>query len=162
VRLEEVLDHVDSLRKAGDLEPVRSLAEFGGERTVVEVLMIMADPRLRPEHRERIYTDLVSHREFLLRQNDPRIVDLIYWGEHVASLYGGHRRGRIQTFYYARAMEATCRRCTFDFLPVVSQMEQLGKVWGGRDYEATYNMLLAHLVKLDAPSETPEELGPQT
>jgi hypothetical protein len=79
----------------------------------------------------------------------------------VASLYGGRRRGRIQTFYYARAMEATCRRCGFEFLPVVSQMEQLGKLWGGRDYEATYDLLLAHLVKLDASSETPEELGPQ-
>jgi len=47
------------------------------------------------------------------------------------------------------------------FLPVVSRMEQLGKLWGGRDYEATYNLLLAHLVKLDTPGEAPEELGPQ-
>lgn len=161
MRLEDVLDHVEGLRKAGNLEPVRSLVESGGDRTVVEVLMIMADPRLRTEHRERIYTDLVTQRDFLLRQGDPRIVDLIYWGEHVATLHAGHRRGRIQTFYYARAMEATCRRCEFDFLPVVSQMEQLGKLWGGRDYEATYNLLLAHLVKLDAPSESTEELGPQ-
>ncbi len=161
MRLEEVLDRVEGLRKEGNLEPVRSLAESGGDRTVVEILMLLADPRLRPEHRERIYADLVAQRDFLLRQRDPRIVDLVYWGEHVSSLHAGHKKGRIQTFYYARALEATCRRCGFEFLPVVSQMEQLGKLWGGRDYEATYNLLLAHLVKLDASGEAPQELGPQ-
>ncbi|MHC4549786.1 MAG: hypothetical protein ACYTEZ_13520 [Planctomycetota bacterium] len=161
MRLEEVLDHVEALRREGNLAPDRRPVESGGDRLVIEISMILADPRLRPEHRERIYHDLVANRAFLLAKQDPRIIDLIYWGEHVATLHAGLRRGRIQTFYYARAMEATCRRCGFEFLPVVGKMDQLGKLWGGQDYERTYRLLSAHLVELDSSGEAAQELGPQ-
>jgi hypothetical protein len=39
-------------------------------------------------------------------------------------------------------MEATCRRCGFDFLPLVGRMEELGRVWGGRDYDAAWRLLV--------------------
>jgi len=162
MRLEEALDHVAALRTSGTYEPDRRLAEnAGGERAVVEILMLVADPHIRLDHRERIYADLVASRALLLEKRDPRIVDLIFWGEHVASLQAGKRRGRIETFYFVRAMEATCRRCSFDMLPVMGKLDELGKVWAARDYAAAFRILSADVVELEPPGETPDELGPK-
>ena len=123
--------------------------------------MLVADPQIRSEHRERIYADLEASRALLLETADPRIVDLIFWGEHVASLQAGKRRGRIETFYFVRAMEATCRRCGFELLPAMGTLDGLGKVWAARDYAATYRILSADVVELEPPGESPPELGPQ-
>ena len=160
MRLEEALDHVAALRAEGTFESDRRLAESaGGERAVVEILMLVADPQIRLDHRERIYADLVASRALLIEKRDPRIVDLIFWGEHVASLQAGKRRGRIETFYFARAMEATCRRCGFDLLQAMGKLDELGKAWAARDYAETFRLLSPDVVELEPPGEAPDELG---
>ena len=139
--LQEILDLVADLKREGRYD---ALGEDLGEpedRTTDAVFMIINDPKIRPEHRARTYKDLLSNRERLVETRDPRIVDLVFWSEHVAALYESHVKRRVSTFHYARALEATCRRCGYALLGVVSRMKELGKVWAESDYEKTIAML---------------------
>jgi len=141
--LDALLERIAVLKGAGDLKPVKE--DWGEPEDEVgrEILLLIQAPHLRPEHRLRIYEDLLQNRERLQKIRDARLVDLIEWSEHVETLHSRLRAGRLKTFYYARAMEATCRRCGFDFLPLVGKMEEVGRVWGGRDFEAAYRLLSA-------------------
>lgn len=140
--LDALFDRIAVLRGAGDLQPVREPWGEPEDDVAAEILLLVQAPHLRPEHRQRIYDDFLKMRERIGSIRDPRFVDLVYWSEHVESLHSRLRSGRLKTFYYARAMEATCRRCGFDFLPLVGRMEELGRVWGGRDYDAAWRLLV--------------------
>ncbi len=157
--LETLLDRVEELRAAGDLEPVREDLGRNDDETAGNVAILLNDRQLRPEHRERIYRDLLDQRENLLALRDPRLVDLIFWSEHVGTLHAALRRGELETFHYTRALEATCRRCGFELLPVLGRMEELGKAWGGGHYDETYSMLSPDVVQVDPPGEAAPELG---
>lgn len=159
--VEALLDRVAELQERGDLAPVRDLAGESSDPLAREIRLILEDRQLRREHRARIYQDLVANRTELVRGEKPRIVHLIFWSEHVERLYSSLRRGRLGTFHFTRALEATCRRCGFDLLPAMGRLEDLGKAWSGRDYDAAYDFLSAHFVEIEAPRETPEQLGPQ-
>ena len=159
VGLENLLDRVATLVREEDLQPRPSEEEAPEDPTAAAIRLRLGDASLRPEHRARIYADLLAHRDLLLAQRDPRVVDLIHWGEHVAALYAALRRGRLSLFHYTRAFEATCRRCGFELLPLVGRVEELGKLWAARNYDETYRLLSADVVELDPAGEAPEELG---
>jgi len=158
MQTEEALDLVASRKQAGDLKPAH-LPLAGARGTALKILLILDDPCLRPEHRARIYEDLVLNRDLILRRDDPRLVDLIFWGEHVDSLYSSLRKGRLETFHYVRALEATCRRCDFDLLPVLGKMDELGRAWSRRDYQGVLQLFLPDVVELEPAGETPKELS---
>ncbi|MGH7162905.1 MAG: hypothetical protein ACREID_05430 [Planctomycetota bacterium] len=141
LRLDELLDRVAVLHAARDAGPVREEWGAAEDAVAAEVLLVLQDRNLRPEHRARIYEDLLKCREQLKATRDPRLVDLVFWSEHVDALHRQLRSGRLKTFHYARALEATCRRCGFDFLPLVGRMDELGRIWGGRDFAAAYPLL---------------------
>lgn len=136
--LDAILDRVAVLHDARDFRAVKEDWEAPADDVSAEILTVVQDRNLRPEHRQRIYEDLLKSREQLKTVRDPRLVDLIFWSEHVETLHASLTRGRLKTFHYARAMEATVRRCGFDFLPLVAKMEEVGRLWGGRDFEATW------------------------
>jgi len=152
VRLEELLDLVTERRKAGDLKPVRPIPDPSPDPTATTVLRLVADPHLRPEHRARIYADLEKNRDLLLKAGEPRLAELIFWSEHVESLYKSFRGGALATFHYVRALEATCRRCDFELLHAMSRMEDLGRAWGSGQYEEALGILVPA-----APAEEAEE-----
>ena len=119
--LQEILDLVADLKKEGRFDVLKEDLGETEDQTTDAVRMLIIDPQIRPEHRARIYTDLVSNRERLIETKDPRIVDLVFWSEHVATLYDSHVKRRVSTFHYARALEATCRRCGYELLGVVGR-----------------------------------------
>ena len=139
--LGELLDRVASLKEAGELEVIRDDLGDAPDELAAAVGTVLADRDLRPEHRARIYDDLIANRDLLADVADPRIVSLMVWSEHVERLYAALRKGGLTTFHYARALEATCRRVGFELLPVMDRLEELGKCWAGRKYDATYGML---------------------
>jgi len=139
--LQEILDLVADLKKEGRYDALKEDLGEPEDRTTDAVLMLVNDLQIRPEHRARIYKDLLSNRERLLETRDQRIVDLVFWSEHAAALYESHIKRRVSTFHYARALEATCRRCGYELLGVVGRMKELGKVWADADYEKTIAML---------------------
>lgn len=158
--LGEVLDRVAELQAAEDLRALADLPLAEPESAANEVRLILLDRQIRKEHRERIYQDLTGNRDFLLREDNPRLIHLIFWGEHVERLYGALRRGRLGTFHFTRALEATCRRCGFDLLPAMGRLDELGKAWSQRDYPAALSFLSSHFVEVEPPREAPEQLGP--
>jgi hypothetical protein len=139
--LESIFDLIADLKKEGRYDALKKDLGEPEDRTTDSVLMLINDPQIRPEHRTRIYKDLLTNRERLLETRDQRIVDLVFWSEHVATLYESHVKRRVSTFHYARALEATCRRCGYALLGVVGRMKELGKVWSEGDYEKTIAML---------------------
>ena len=139
--LGDLLDRVASLKEAGELGVIKDDLGDGPDDVAGAVRTVLADRDLRPEHRARIYEDLIANRELLDGGADPRIILLMVWSEHVERLHAAVRKGGLTTFHYARALEATCRRVGFELLPVMDRMEELGKFWAGRKYEATYKML---------------------
>ena len=139
--LQEILDLVADLKREGRFDAVKEDLGEPEDPTTDAVRMLIMDPQIRPEHRARIYKDVLSNRERLIERKDPRILDLVFWSEHVATLYDSHVKRRVTTFHYARALEATCRRCGYALLGVVSRMKELGKVWADADYERTIAML---------------------
>ena len=150
VRLEELLDRVSALKEAGDLGPQRDLAcAKPADPAAGAVLRLMGDPQMRPEHRQRIYGDLARHRDLLIQRRDARLVDLVFWSEHVERLYKGVRGGALQTFHYVRALEATCRRSGFDLLPALGRMEDLGEAWSQGAYEKTLQLLAPRMPEAD-------------
>ena len=155
--VETSLDRVQALREEGDLTPVD--VEGTECRTTAEIAMVLGDRSLRDEHRARIYEDLQANRKFIEQIRDPRLVDLIRWSEHVETLYGSFKRGRPQEFHFVRALEATCRRCGFELLPVLGRMTELGKAWSGRDFDETYKLLSPDFIQVDATDEAADELG---
>ena len=158
--LDEALDHVAEARRTSPPGRVEIALDERADPVTRQVLLLLTDPQLRPEHRSRIYEDLDSNRELLLERKDPRIVDLIFWSEHVDALYHGLRRGRVSTFHYARALDAACRRCGYDLLPAVGHMEELGREWARRQYPAAIALLSADVVELESPGEPSPELRP--
>ena len=155
-----ILDEVARLQAGGNLPAEEDLPPVDGDESAEEIRLILLDRQIRKEHRERIYADLVANRELLLRERNPRLVSLVYWSEHVERLYAALRRGRLGTFHFTRALEATCRRCGFDLLPAMGRLEDLGKAWSHRDYGSTYAFLSANFVEVEPPREAPEQLGP--
>lgn len=155
-----VLDEVARLQAEGNLAALRDPPPVDADPCAEEIQLILLDRQIRKEHRERIYTDLGAIRELLLEERNPRLVSLVYWSEHVERLYGALRRGRLGTFHFTRALEATCRRCGFDLLPAMGRLEDLGKAWSQRDYRSTYAFLSANFVEVEPPREAPEQLGP--
>ena len=156
-----MLERVERLRRVHDLTPAKIDDWHGSEAAAVEILSVLRAKHLRPEHRDRIYEDLIRNRDLLLQERDPRLIELIVWSEHVESLHRSLRRKLLGAFHYARALEATCRRCGFELLPLMHNMDELGKLWGGREYEPAWEMVSAHLVQVDPAGESPPELSPQ-
>jgi len=112
--LETLLDEARALHRKDRWEAVvpgektSHLVEAAKRDPLAEaVFSLMTDRQLRPEHRARIYRDLVKKRDAILELRDPRLPDLIFWGEHVESLYKAYAKGRLNAFHYARAHEAT-------------------------------------------------------
>jgi len=157
--LDALLDRVAELLEAREFGPLRHDAGVPEDETATEILSLLQDPHVRREHRQRIYEDLLANRERLRSLRDPRLVHLIFWGEHVERLYAGLARGRLQVFHYARAMDATCRRCGLDLIHALSRMEELGKAWAGRDYGAVLK-LLAPARPLAPETDAPEPVQP--
>ena len=135
------LDDVAARKAEGDLDPAPAVLDRAADPLGRAVYLMVADRQIRREHRQRIFNDLVAHREFLLEKADRRLLDLVFWSEHVESLYRALRSKRLNEFHYARALEATCRRCGFDLLPAMGRMEELGKLWAGADYAGTFAIL---------------------
>jgi hypothetical protein len=140
-RLEGLLDKVAELQAAGNLKAQQDVRAPAGDAPASAVAYLLAAPHFRPEHRQRIYNDLIKNRELILRLRDPRLIDLIHWSEHVERLFVSQRGGALSFFHYHRALQATCRRCDFDITPAMGDLEALGRDWGSRNYEATLRML---------------------
>jgi hypothetical protein len=151
---------VAELQAEGNLLALKDAPPAAPDTAAEEVRLIFLDRQIRKEHRERIYQDLVANREFLLREENPRLVHLIFWSEHVERLYAALRKGRLGTFHFTRALEATCRRCGYDLLPAMGRLDELGKAWSQRDYPAAHAFLSSHFVEIEPPREAPEQLGP--
>ncbi len=139
--LEQILERVAALKAGGQFGPLKEELESPADDLVAEIATILQDPQIRREHRSRIYDDLLANRTLLAETKDPRLVQLAFWGEHVESLYTGLSRGQLKVFHYARAMEATCKRCGLEFIRAISKMEELGKLWSGRDYAGALRLL---------------------
>jgi len=150
--VDSLLDRVASLETAGQFGPVKDELGSPEDELAADLTAILQDGHIRREHRRRIYEDLLANRERLKSLGDPRLVQLIFWGEHVERLYSGLARGRLQVFHYARAMDATCRRCGLDLIRALSRMEELGKLWAARDYAAVLKLLAP-----PAPPPPPEQ-----
>lgn len=155
-----LLDRVAELEATSDFRPVRDLAGEAEDAQAHEIRLLLEDRQLRKEHRARIYEDLLANRGELLRGERAKLVSLIYWGEHVERLYSSYRRGRLGTFHFTRALEATCRRCGFDLLPAMGRLDELGKAWSHRDYKRAHDFLSTHFIEVEASREAPEQLGP--
>lgn len=141
----ELLDRLTGRAEAGEHGPPPRDWDASGDPLAAGILRTLRDPHRREEHRRRIHEDLVAARELMLGAHGPALLDLIVWSEHVESLYEGLKRGRLKTFHYVRALEATCRRCGFELLPLMGRMEELGKHWGNREYEATLELIAPQL-----------------
>lgn len=142
--LEDLLDLTTELRTKERYEAIDAIGRSGGLPTdpaVEAVVRLLGDRNIRPEHRARILRDLAKNRDLLLETHDPGLVELIFWGEHVESLYKSHVKRNVSTFHYARALEATCRRCGFELLGVMGRMKELGKQWSHGDYAKVRLML---------------------
>ncbi len=161
MQLEELLDRTEALREARDFRTPGGFDARPGDATTAALLVLLEDRSLRPEHRDRIYEDLAKNRALLLRLRDPRLLDLIHWGEQVERLHASLRKGRLSIFHFTRAMEATARRCRCELLPVMGRLDQLSHAWANRDYETTLRLLLPDLVEAEAPGEAPTELRSQ-
>ncbi|MGQ0613123.1 MAG: hypothetical protein ACT4PV_05225 [Planctomycetaceae bacterium] len=139
--LEQVLERVAALKAIGQFGPLKEELGSPADDLAAEIATILQDPQIRREHRSRIYDDLLANRSLLAETRNPQFVQLMFWGEHVEGLYTGRSRGHLQVFHYARAMEATCKRCGLDFIRAISRMEELGKLWSGRDYAGVLRLL---------------------
>jgi hypothetical protein len=159
--LEEALLRVERLERCNDHLALETRVPEGADAVARAVLDIVRNPNLRPEHRARIYEDLNRNRDQILQVRDPRLISLIDWSEHVESLHRGLRSKRLGAFHYTRALEATCRRCGFELLPLLDRMEDLGKFWGARDYRTVWGLVSTHLIELDTAGEAPSELSAQ-
>ncbi|MDH3590873.1 MAG: hypothetical protein OER88_03285, partial [Planctomycetota bacterium] len=142
-----------------ELAPVDDPFDCGDDAVAASICVILADPQLRDEHRERIYEDLRAQHETLMRLRDTRLVDLIFWGEHVERLVQSRRHGRLEIFPFTRALEATVRRCGFDLLASMGRLDELTAAWAGREYPAVFDMLSANVVQVEPPGESTHELG---
>lgn len=105
---------------------------------VTAIVTVLRTPYLRPEHRRRIREDLVACAPLLASTRSFHVVDLILWSEHVESLHKGLRSGGLKTFHFTRALEATCHRCGFELLPLMSEMEAFARDWGAREIGKTW------------------------
>jgi hypothetical protein len=139
--LATALDFVAARKADGNLDPAPEVLDQAADPLGRAVYLMVADRQIRKEHRQRIYNDLVTNRDFLVDKADRRLLDLVFWSEHIESLYRALRSKRLNEFHYARALEATCRRCGFDLLPAMGRMEELGKLWAGADYATTFDIL---------------------
>ncbi len=145
VQLDELLDrHIERTEGKDFSAPP---AEWTGEveGAAARILAALADRNLRAEHRQRIHEDIVTNRAMFQEQWHERLVDLVVWSEHVETLYKGLKKDALQTFHYVRALEATCRRCGFELLPLMGQVKELGQVWGSRDLPKTWAMVSPYL-----------------
>lgn len=138
--LEELLDRVAELKAAGHYGPFTEAEADPRDEAAATLAAILRDPQMRPEHRARMYRDLVRLREPILEGADVRMVQLAYWSEHVESLYRSLIKNRLSTFHYARALEATCRRAGFELLGLVGRMKELGRHWAQGEYEKVLDM----------------------
>lgn len=139
--LATALDLVAARKAEGNLDPAPEALDRPADPLARAVYLMVGDNQIRKEHRQRIYQDLVAQRDFLVEKADRRLIDLVYWSEHVESLYRALRSKRLNEFHYARALEATCRRCGFELLPAMGRMDELGKLWSGADYRGTFAIL---------------------
>ena len=146
IGLSELLREIAGRRERGDLSPIPDEERAAADPLTEEVLFLVTGSHMRPEHRQRIYADLVGNEELLARSADPRLVTLILWGEHVEALYKAYANGRLALFHYSRAMEATCRRCRFELLPLMTKLDELGRLWAAGDYAALYELVSPHFV----------------
>ena len=160
--LETLLDEARALHRKDRWDAVipgdgsSHLVEAARQDPLAEAIFsLMTDRQLRPEHRARIYRDLVKKRETILELRDPRLPDLIFWGEHVESLYKAYAKGRLNAFHYARALEATSKRCNIDFLPLVGQMKPFGRAWSESRYREVLQMADSPALKLDDAADAP-------
>ena len=117
------------------------------------LLLALGNRDLRRAHRQRMVEDVVRYRGLLEDDVDDRVIDLAVWSEHVETLHKSLKKGNLETFHYVRALEATCRRCGFNLLPLMGEVEQLGQVWGGRDLKKTYKMVSPHFEEANPPRE---------
>ena len=145
VQLVELLDLLAERAEKKDFGPPPQESGTEAEGAAARVLAALTDRNLRAEHRQRIHEDVVTHRTLFEEQWHEQLVDLVVWGEHVESLYNGVKKGSLQTFHYVRALEATCRRCGFELLPLMGQVEELGKVWGGRNLPELWALVSPHI-----------------
>ncbi len=63
--LGELLDRVASLKEAGELGVIKDDLGDGPDDVAGAVRTVLADRDLRPEHRARIYEDLIANRDML-------------------------------------------------------------------------------------------------
>ena len=145
VDLSELLERLAERADEKDFGPPPTEWTATTEGLAARLVGTLMDSNLRPEHRQRIHEDFVSRRELFLEVEDDRLIDVAFWSEHVESLYRSLKKGTLPTFHYTRALEATCRRCGFDLLPLMGQIEELGHVWGGRDLPKTWAMVSPYL-----------------
>ncbi len=156
--LRPLLDRVAELHKGDEMKPVLVSVPKTADSVSRTIGVILGDRQLRPEHRARIYKDVVADREQILLRRDSRYVDLIFWGEHVESLVSSKKRGRLDLFSFTRAFEATVRRCGFDLLPCMGKLDKVSDAWAEREYDDVFAMLSADVVEVEPPGETPDEL----
>jgi hypothetical protein len=142
----ELMREIAERRERGDVSPFPDENRAAADPLTDEILFLVTSSHMRPEHRQRIYADLVGNEELLAKTADPRLVTLILWGEHVEALHKAYSKGRLALFHYARAMEATCRRCGFEQLPLMDRLDELGGVWAARDYAALYEIVSPYFV----------------
>ena len=138
--LEELFDRVAELKAAGRYGPFAEAEAAPRDEAAAGLAAILRDPRMRPEHRARVYKDLVRMRDRILETADARMVQLVYWSEHVEALYRSLTQKRLSTFHYARALEATCRRAGFELLGLVGRMKELGRHWAQGEYGKVMDM----------------------
>ena len=161
--LEPLLDEVaDRLARkdwtARPFDAIRGETPLAGA-----VLLVLRDRTLRVEHRRRIYEDIVAHRKYLLRTSDPRVVDLMVWGEHVEKLHKSFGSRRLQEAEFRRAILATARKCEYDVHGLAGDVDKLtllGVAWASRHYGVTHGFLLEVSADVDEP-EAPREAASQ-
>ncbi len=157
--LAQMLDAIGALKKEGSLDPVRDEFDTGESRAARAIVGLLQDRSLRPEHRRAIYAHLLATRKLLLDTDDARIVDLVYWAEHVGRLHVAFKKRSIGEFHYTRAIEATVRRCGFDLLPAMGRLEKLGAAWSSGDFARTRALLSPDFVESDPADEAAGQLG---
>lgn len=136
--LEQLFERLSERDSAGDYDRMPEDWGAGARGFAGALVYALREPQRRPEHRRRIHRDVLANRDLLLEVQDVRLVDLIVWSEHVESLHKSSKRGKLSTFHFTRALEATCRRCGFELLPLMGEMNELAADWAAGDYRKTY------------------------
>ena len=139
--LADLLERLGEQAQQSSFEPPPEEWGEDDDGPVGDVLRALRDRVLRPEHRQRIHEDIVAQGELLLGGASSRLIDAIVWSEHVESLFKAHKKGTLGTWHYTRALEATCRRCGFELLPLMGKLDALGKAWGHRDFAALVELV---------------------